>query len=111
MMQAFDAQPPRQGGAVRPSRSLGLRMLWRITVTAGSTILLCLLVTPSAWQRWVADASSERAIDAERSVLTVHVYKAGLFSSFGHDHEIRAPIQTGTFNYFQRREKHSAVCH
>jgi hypothetical protein len=28
----------------------------------------------------------------------VHVYKAGLFSSFGHDHEIRAPIQTGTFN-------------
>jgi hypothetical protein len=50
----------------------------------------------SAWQRWVADASSERAIDAERSVLTVH--KAGLFSSLGHDHEIRAPIQTGTFN-------------
>ena len=28
----------------------------------------------------------------------MHVCKAGLFSSFGHDHEIRAPIQTGTFN-------------
>ena len=98
MVRAFGTQPPRQRGAVRPSRSIGLRMLWRITVTAGSTILLCLLVMSSAWQRWVADASSERAIDAERSVLTVHVYKAGLFSSFGHDHEIRAPIQTGTFN-------------
>jgi polyisoprenoid-binding protein YceI len=98
MMRAFGTQPPRQGGAVRRSRSLGLEMLWRISVTAGSTILLCLLVMSSAWQRWVADASSERAIDAERSVLTVHVYKAGLFSSFGHDHEIRAPIQTGTFS-------------
>jgi polyisoprenoid-binding protein YceI len=98
MMRAFGTQPPRHGGAVRPSRNPGREMLWRITVTAGSTILLCLLVMSSAWQRWVADASSERAIDPERSVLTVHVYKAGLFSSFGHDHEIRAPIQTGTFN-------------
>src|ERR1700727_3539120 len=97
MMRAFGTQPPWQGGAVRPSRSLGLEMLRRITVTAGSTILLCLLIISSAWQRWVADASSERAIDAERSVLTVHVYKAGLFSSLGHDHGIRGPIQTGTF--------------
>ena len=86
MMRAVGRQPPRQGGAVRPSRRLGLEMLWRITVTEGSTILLCLPVMSSAWQPWVADASSERAIDAERSVLTVHVYKAGLFSSFGHDH-------------------------
>lgn len=98
MMRAFGTQPPRQGGAVRPSRSIGLRLLWRMTVTAGSTILLCLLVMSSAWQRWVAGASSERAIDAERSVLTMHVYKAGMFSSFAHDHEIRASIQTGTFN-------------
>src|ERR1043165_36077 len=37
-----------------------------------------------------------RAIDLEKSFLTVRVYKAGLFSAFGHDHEIRAPIQQGS---------------
>jgi polyisoprenoid-binding protein YceI len=36
-----------------------------------------------------------RAIDTARSVLTVRVYKTGLFSAFAHDHEIRAPIQKG----------------
>jgi hypothetical protein len=38
---------------------------------------------------------SARAIDTARSVLTVRVYKTGLFSAFAHDHEIRAPIQKG----------------
>src|SRR5580704_15581846 len=32
-----------------------------------------------------------RAIDTGRSVMTVHVYKAGLLSAFGHDHDISAP--------------------
>jgi len=45
-----------------------------------------------------AEASSERTIDPERSALTVRVYKSGLFSSFGHDHEIRAPIKDGAFD-------------
>ena len=35
------------------------------------------------------------AIDTARSRLTVRVYKTGLFSSFAHDHEVRAPIQNG----------------
>lgn len=35
-------------------------------------------------------------IDTARSVLTVRVYKTGLFSAFAHDHEIRAPIQRGS---------------
>jgi len=30
MMRAFGTQPPRTGGSVRPSWSLGLEMLWRI---------------------------------------------------------------------------------
>jgi polyisoprenoid-binding protein YceI len=34
-------------------------------------------------------------IDTARSVLTVRVYKTGLFSAFAHDHEIRAPMQNG----------------
>jgi polyisoprenoid-binding protein YceI len=44
------------------------------------------------------DASSQKAIDTQRSVLTVRVYKAGMFSAFGHEHAIRAPIQNGTFD-------------
>ncbi|HWH58054.1 MAG TPA: YceI family protein [Terriglobales bacterium] len=39
-----------------------------------------------------------RDIDTEKSVLTVRVYKSGLFSAFAHDHEIRTPIQSGSFD-------------
>lgn len=48
-----------------------------------------------------ADAQA-RDIDAQRSVLTVRVYKTGLFSAFAHDHEIRAPIKSGRFDEQKR---------
>ena len=32
-------------------------------------------------------------IDTQKSVMTVRVFKSGLFSAFGHDHEISAPIR------------------
>jgi polyisoprenoid-binding protein YceI len=35
------------------------------------------------------------AIDPQKSKMTVRVYKAGLFSALGHDHEIAAPIGSG----------------
>ena len=47
---------------------------------------------------WAADAAMSKLIDTEHSALTVRVYKGGFLSAFGHEHEIRAPIQTGTFN-------------
>jgi polyisoprenoid-binding protein YceI len=47
---------------------------------------------------WGVDASAQKAIDTQHSVLTVRVYKAGAFSAFGHEHTIRAPIQSGTFD-------------
>ncbi|HTM35294.1 MAG TPA: YceI family protein [Terriglobales bacterium] len=50
----------------------------------------------------IASAQSPRAIDVEKSVLTVRVYKSGLFSAFAHDHEIRAPIQSGSFDERKR---------
>jgi YceI-like protein len=56
-----------------------------------------LLLTP-----FVALGQSTREIDAQKSVLTVRVYKSGLFSAFAHDHEIRAPIQNGTFDEQKR---------
>jgi len=34
-------------------------------------------------------------VDAERSKLTVHVEKSGLFSAFAHNHVIEAPIASG----------------
>jgi polyisoprenoid-binding protein YceI len=37
-----------------------------------------------------------RQIDVQHSVVTVHVYKSGVFSAFGHDHEIAAPIAGGS---------------
>ena len=43
-----------------------------------------------------------REIDLQKSVLTVRVYKSGLFSAFAHDHEIRAPIQSGSFDEEKR---------
>lgn len=37
-------------------------------------------------------------IDTERSVMRVHVFKTGIFSAFGHEHEIVAPIESGSFS-------------
>ena len=47
---------------------------------------------------WAADTNSQKAIDTARSVLTVRVYKAGLLSALGHEHEIRAAIREGAFD-------------
>ena len=41
-------------------------------------------------------AIAQRAeIEPTKSVITVHVFKSGLFSSFAHDHVIQAPVASG----------------
>ena len=50
----------------------------------------------------MVSAQSPREIDVDKSVLTIRVYKSGLFSAFAHDHEIRAPIQSGSFDEQKR---------
>ncbi len=40
--------------------------------------------------------NEKRAIDVHHSTLKVFVYKTGLFSAFGHNHEIAAPIEQGS---------------
>jgi polyisoprenoid-binding protein YceI len=35
-------------------------------------------------------------IDTQRSTMTIHVGKTGLFSGLGHEHEVSAPIHSGT---------------
>jgi polyisoprenoid-binding protein YceI len=43
-----------------------------------------------------AAGAQQRAIDTEKSAMTVRAYKAGVFSALGHDHEIAAPVASGT---------------
>jgi polyisoprenoid-binding protein YceI len=43
-----------------------------------------------------AQTAPTRHVDAARSKLTVHVGKAGMFSAFGHEHEIAAPVFAGS---------------
>ncbi len=42
------------------------------------------------------DRAQERAIDTQRSAITIHVGKSGLLSAAAHDHTINAPISSGT---------------
>ena len=39
--------------------------------------------------------AQERTIDLERSTITIHVGKAGLFSVAGHEHWVEAPVSSG----------------
>jgi hypothetical protein len=41
------------------------------------------------------DAAQEAAIDPQRSTITIHVGKAGIFSVAGHEHWVNAPISSG----------------
>ena len=72
--------------------------LARMVAIGGSTILLSSIFALSLLPGRTAEANSEKAIDTERSSLTVRAYKGGVFSSFGHDHEIRAQIKEGAFD-------------
>ena len=40
--------------------------------------------------------AQEKAIDTQRSTITIHVGKSGLLSAAAHDHTICAPISSGT---------------
>jgi polyisoprenoid-binding protein YceI len=41
-------------------------------------------------------SAQQHEIDTQKSTLTIHVGKAGVFSALGHEHEVRAPIHSGT---------------
>jgi polyisoprenoid-binding protein YceI len=43
----------------------------------------------------LAQTAPTRQVDPARSKLTVHVGKAGMFSAFGHEHDIAAPVFSG----------------
>jgi polyisoprenoid-binding protein YceI len=41
-------------------------------------------------------SAQQHNLDTQKSTLTIHVGKTGAFSALGHEHEVRAPIQSGT---------------
>ncbi len=51
-------------------------------------LILLLVSTPAAAQ--------VRTIDPARSTVTIRVGKSGMFSAFGHEHEVRGPITQGS---------------
>jgi hypothetical protein len=63
-------------------------MNWRRAAAAA----ICTVVATSP------SRAETRPIDTERSVLTVLVYRSGLFSAFADDHVIRAPIGAGSIS-------------
>src|SRR5260221_7336349 len=40
--------------------------------------------------------AQQHYIDTQKSTLTIHVGKTGIFSGLGHEHEVSAPIHNGT---------------
>ena len=45
---------------------------------------------------WSPASPAQRQIDTQKSSLRIHVSKSGLFSAFAHDHDIDAPIESGS---------------
>jgi polyisoprenoid-binding protein YceI len=41
-------------------------------------------------------SAQQHNVDTQKSTLTIHVGKAGVFSGLGHEHEVSAPIKSGT---------------
>jgi polyisoprenoid-binding protein YceI len=60
----------------------------RIFVFSGVLLLVSLAWAPLG-------RSQGQKIDTTHSTLTVYVYKTGVLSTFGHNHEIEAPIELG----------------
>ncbi len=63
----------------------------------GMTAPRFLLAISAISMLWARNASVQTAIDPQKSSITVSVFKAGVFSAFGHEHEISAPIEQGSF--------------
>jgi polyisoprenoid-binding protein YceI len=60
--------------------------------------LICALMLFGSITAHSFETNTVKEIDVERSTMTVRVFKAGLFSAFGHNHEIKAPIAEGRFS-------------
>jgi len=65
-------------------------------------LLLSALVAISSALLGGQAAPAPRAIDVEHSTMTIHVFRSGIFSFAGDDHEIQAPIAAGSVDQGKR---------
>ena len=78
-----DRRPPIVG----VKRKFGLeRWAMRRTVLLAAMSLTCVLSL----------SAQQHNIDTQKSTLTIHVGKTGALSGLGHEHEVRAPVHSGT---------------
>src|ERR1700678_3572964 len=61
-----------------------------------STLALCTAIVAAAPLIAQEKTAQEKAIDTQRSTITIHVGKSGLLSAAAHDHTITAPTSSGT---------------
>jgi len=61
-----------------------------------STLAFYTVVVVAAGPLLAQEKAQEKAIDTQRSSITVHVGKSGLLSAAAHDHTISAPISSGS---------------
>jgi polyisoprenoid-binding protein YceI len=66
-------------------------------------VLVAVMVIALVAAHGQGGAAGPRAIDVQKSRLTVHAYKSGLFSGLAHDHEIEAPITSGNVDLLNRK--------
>jgi polyisoprenoid-binding protein YceI len=50
----------------------------------------------ASWLCGLGVSAQQHNIDTQKSTLTIQVGKTGVFSGLGHEHEVRAPIHSGT---------------
>jgi polyisoprenoid-binding protein YceI len=63
-----------------------------------STLAFCTAIAAAAPLLAQEKAAHEKAIDTQRSTITIHVGKSGLLSAAAHDHTINAPISSGAIS-------------
>ena len=79
-----------------PPTSKGSRWAMITCAKAATPLLIVAAFLPS--RSAPAESLPFKSIDTDRSKMAIRVFKAGLFSAFGHEHEIAVPIQQGSFN-------------
>jgi hypothetical protein len=72
--------------------------MWTMNIVCALAIVVSTGCLPRLW-------GQARSIDTANSKLIVHVSKAGLFSAFGDNHEVEAPISEGFIDEAARRVK------
>lgn len=62
------------------------------------TTMRTLILTAASLVCLLGVSAQQHNIDTQKSTLTIHVGKTGVFSALGHEHEVRAPIRSGVAN-------------